>query len=68
MSRYVNTLNLIVYIVHPTANSNTLCNNQQKTKLGSEHSIEETLEKIEVAAKDVSLYAERMSNSKVQST
>ncbi|XP_026660453.2 CBL-interacting serine/threonine-protein kinase 21 isoform X2 [Phoenix dactylifera] len=39
---------------------------EQKTKLGSEHSIDETLEKIEVAAKDVSLYAERMRNSKVK--
>ncbi|KAG1364105.1 CBL-interacting serine/threonine-protein kinase 21 [Cocos nucifera] len=41
-------------------------NEQQKTKLGSEHSIDETLEKIEVAAKNVSLYVERMSNSKVK--
>ncbi|XP_073117678.1 CBL-interacting serine/threonine-protein kinase 21 isoform X2 [Elaeis guineensis] len=39
---------------------------EQKTKLGSEHSIDETLEKIEAAAKDVSLYVERMSNSKVK--
>lgn len=40
-------------------------NKQQKTKLGSKHSIDETLERIEVAAKDVSLSVERMNNSKV---
>nr|XP_029118886.1 CBL-interacting serine/threonine-protein kinase 21-like [Elaeis guineensis] len=39
---------------------------EQKTKLGSKHSIDETLEKIEVAAKDVSLSVERMNNSKVK--
>lgn len=40
--------------------------NMQKTKLGSKHSIHETVEKIEVAAKDVRLSVERLNNSKVK--
>ncbi|XP_073000619.1 CBL-interacting serine/threonine-protein kinase 21 isoform X2 [Typha latifolia] len=39
---------------------------EQKTKLGSVHSVDETLKKIEVAAKDVSLSVKRMNNSKVK--
>ncbi|XP_058113804.1 CBL-interacting serine/threonine-protein kinase 21-like [Magnolia sinica] len=41
-------------------------NDKQRTRLGSEHSIHETIEKIEVAAKDVRLSVERMNNSKVK--
>lgn len=36
-------------------------------RLGSKHSIHETIEKIEVAAKFVRLSVERMNNSKVTS-
>ncbi|KAI5675467.1 hypothetical protein M9H77_06417 [Catharanthus roseus] len=36
---------------------------KQKTTLGSKHTISETIEKIEAAAKDVSLSIERMNNS-----
>ncbi|KAK9130187.1 hypothetical protein Sjap_010674 [Stephania japonica] len=39
---------------------------RQKIKLGTEHPINETIEKIEFAAKDLSLSVERMSNSKVK--
>ncbi|KAI8012809.1 CBL-interacting serine/threonine-protein kinase 21 [Camellia lanceoleosa] len=39
-------------------------NEKQKTTLGSKHTINETIEKIEAAAKDVSLSVERMNNSK----
>uniref|UniRef100_A0A1D1Z9P0 non-specific serine/threonine protein kinase n=1 Tax=Anthurium amnicola TaxID=1678845 RepID=A0A1D1Z9P0_9ARAE len=39
---------------------------EQKTKLCSIHSITETIEKIEVAAKDVSLSVERTNSSKVK--
>ncbi|KAF8392925.1 hypothetical protein HHK36_021165 [Tetracentron sinense] len=39
---------------------------KQKTRLGSRHPINETIEKIEVAAKDASLSVERMKNSKVK--
>ncbi|KAK6942409.1 NAF domain, partial [Dillenia turbinata] len=39
---------------------------KQKTRLGSQHTINETIKKIEAAAKDVSLSVERMNNSKVK--
>ncbi|XP_043696235.1 CBL-interacting serine/threonine-protein kinase 21 [Telopea speciosissima] len=39
---------------------------KQRTRLGSKHSINETIEKIEVAAKDASLSVERMNMSKVK--
>ncbi|KAJ4953911.1 hypothetical protein NE237_030743 [Protea cynaroides] len=39
---------------------------KQRTRIGSKHSIHETIEKIEVAAKDVSLSVERMNTSKVK--
>ncbi|XP_042504227.1 CBL-interacting serine/threonine-protein kinase 21-like isoform X2 [Macadamia integrifolia] len=39
---------------------------KQRTRLGSKHAINETIEKIEVAAKDVSLSVERMNMSKVK--
>ncbi|CAA7407366.1 unnamed protein product [Spirodela intermedia] len=39
---------------------------EQKTKLGSRHSMTETIEKIEVAAKDASLSVERTNSSKVK--
>ncbi|XP_042491933.1 CBL-interacting serine/threonine-protein kinase 21-like isoform X2 [Macadamia integrifolia] len=39
---------------------------KQRTRLGSKHSINETIEKIEVAAKDVSLSVKRMNISKVK--
>ncbi|RWR91378.1 CBL-interacting serine/threonine-protein kinase 21-like protein [Cinnamomum micranthum f. kanehirae] len=39
---------------------------KQKMRLGSKHSIHETIEKIEVAAKFVRLSVERMNNSKVK--
>ncbi|KAG6770101.1 hypothetical protein POTOM_025769 [Populus tomentosa] len=39
---------------------------KQKTRLGSEHSVHETIRKIEVAAMDVSLSVERMKNSKMK--
>ncbi|XP_057500155.1 CBL-interacting serine/threonine-protein kinase 21-like isoform X2 [Actinidia eriantha] len=41
-------------------------NEKQKTTLGSKHTINETIEKIEAAAKDVSLSVERMNKSKVK--
>ncbi|RWR82613.1 CBL-interacting serine/threonine-protein kinase 21-like protein [Cinnamomum micranthum f. kanehirae] len=41
-------------------------NEKQKTKLGSKHSIHETIEKIQVAAKDARLSVERMNSSKVK--
>ncbi|KAL7246549.1 hypothetical protein ACSBR2_001610 [Camellia fascicularis] len=41
-------------------------NEKQKTTLGSKHTINETIEKIEAAAKDVSLSVERMNNSKMK--
>ncbi|KAL6984994.1 CBL-interacting serine/threonine-protein kinase 21 [Sarracenia purpurea var. burkii] len=41
-------------------------NEKQKTKLGSKHTINKTIEKIEAAAKDVSLSVERMNNSKMK--
>ncbi|KAJ9689562.1 hypothetical protein PVL29_014978 [Vitis rotundifolia] len=41
--------------------------NKQKARFGSKHTIDETIKKIEAAAKDVSLSVERK-NSKVQST
>ncbi|KAL9362628.1 hypothetical protein Peur_045413 [Populus x canadensis] len=41
-------------------------NKKQKTRLGSEHSVHETIRKIEVAALDVSLSVERMKNSKMK--
>lgn len=41
-------------------------NEKHKTTLGSKHTINETLEKIEAAAKDASLCVERMNNSKVK--
>ncbi|KAL6001882.1 CBL-interacting serine/threonine-protein kinase 21 [Asimina triloba] len=39
---------------------------KQRIRLGSKHSIHETIEKIAVAAKDVQLSVERMNNSKVK--
>ncbi|ONK70530.1 uncharacterized protein A4U43_C05F34670 [Asparagus officinalis] len=39
---------------------------EKKTKLGSSHSVDETVEKIEAAAKDVCLSVERINNSKVK--
>ncbi|KAJ6923524.1 hypothetical protein NC652_016987 [Populus alba x Populus x berolinensis] len=39
---------------------------KQKTRLGSEHSVHDTIRKIEVAAMDVSLSVERMKNSKMK--
>ncbi|XP_052200446.1 CBL-interacting serine/threonine-protein kinase 21 [Diospyros lotus] len=39
---------------------------KQKTTLGAKHTINEAIEKIEAAAKDVSLSVERMNNSKVK--
>ncbi|KAJ6382132.1 hypothetical protein OIU77_030731 [Salix suchowensis] len=39
---------------------------KQKTRLGSEHSVHETIRKIEAAATDVSLSVERMNNSKMK--
>ncbi|KAA8522777.1 hypothetical protein F0562_009200 [Nyssa sinensis] len=41
-------------------------NEKQKTTLGSKHTINETIQKIEAAAKDVSLSVERMKNSKIK--
>ncbi|PSS04288.1 CBL-interacting serine/threonine-protein kinase [Actinidia chinensis var. chinensis] len=41
-------------------------NEKQKIMLGSKHTINETIEKIEAAAKDVSLSVEKMNNSKVK--
>lgn len=41
-------------------------NKKQKARFGSKHTIDETIKKIEAAAKDVSLSVERK-NSKVQS-
>ncbi|XP_058067904.1 CBL-interacting serine/threonine-protein kinase 21-like isoform X2 [Magnolia sinica] len=41
-------------------------NDKQRTRFGSTHSIHETIEKIEVAAKDARLSVERMNNSKVK--
>lgn len=41
--------------------------NKQVTRLGSKHTIHETMKKIEAAAMDVSLAVERMKNHKVQS-
>lgn len=40
-------------------------NVKQRTRFGSKHSIHETIESIEVAAKDVRLSVEKMNNSKV---
>ncbi|KAG9456009.1 hypothetical protein H6P81_000517 [Aristolochia fimbriata] len=39
---------------------------RKRTRLGSEHSIQETIEKIKAAAKDARLSVERMNNSKVK--
>ncbi|KAJ6746293.1 CBL-INTERACTING SERINE/THREONINE-PROTEIN KINASE 21-RELATED [Salix koriyanagi] len=39
---------------------------KQKIRLGSEHSVHETIRKIEAAATDVSLSVERMNNSKMK--
>ncbi|KAJ6742919.1 SERINE/THREONINE KINASE [Salix viminalis] len=39
---------------------------KQKTRLGSEHSVHETIRKIEAAATDVSLSVQRMNNSKMK--
>uniref|UniRef100_A0A5B6ZXP8 non-specific serine/threonine protein kinase n=1 Tax=Davidia involucrata TaxID=16924 RepID=A0A5B6ZXP8_DAVIN len=41
-------------------------NEKQKTTLGSKHTINETIQKIEAAAKDASLSVERMNNSKIK--
>lgn len=41
-------------------------NEKQKTTLGSKHTVHETIEKIEAAARDVSLSVERKSNSKLK--
>ncbi|GMP47956.1 hypothetical protein CsSME_00015481 [Camellia sinensis var. sinensis] len=41
-------------------------NEKQKTTLGSKHTINETIQKIEAAAKDVSLSVERMNKSKMK--
>ncbi|KAL3532867.1 hypothetical protein ACH5RR_006388 [Cinchona calisaya] len=41
-------------------------NEKQKITLGSRHTIDETIEKIKAAAKDVSLSVERMNNSKMK--
>ncbi|KAF9680580.1 hypothetical protein SADUNF_Sadunf06G0136600 [Salix dunnii] len=43
-----------------------LSDKKQKTRLGSEHSVHETIRKIEAAATDVSLSVERMNNSKMK--
>ncbi|KAM7477041.1 hypothetical protein LguiB_024284 [Lonicera macranthoides] len=40
-------------------------NEKQKLKIGSKHTVNETIEKIEAAAKDASLLVERRNNSKV---
>lgn len=39
---------------------------KQKTKMGSEHTITETIEKLEAAAREASLSVERMNNSKMK--
>ncbi|KAK3020379.1 hypothetical protein RJ639_047244, partial [Escallonia herrerae] len=41
-------------------------NEKQKTTLGSKHTIDETIEKVKAAAKDLSLSVERMNNSKMK--
>ncbi|KAH7671765.1 Non-specific serine/threonine protein kinase protein [Dioscorea alata] len=41
-------------------------NSNQKTKFGSTHSVDETIEKIEVAAKGACLSVERINNSKIK--
>ncbi|XAR66675.1 Non-specific serine/threonine protein kinase [Bertholletia excelsa] len=43
-----------------------LDNEKQKTTFGSKHTMDETIEKIEAAAKDVSLSVEKMNNSKMK--
>ncbi|THG04283.1 hypothetical protein TEA_027257 [Camellia sinensis var. sinensis] len=51
--------------VHAAFNSDK-DNEKQKTTLGSKHTINETIQKIEAAAKDVSLSVERMNKSKMK--
>ncbi|CAA7407357.1 unnamed protein product [Spirodela intermedia] len=61
--RFVNAFQLIAMSNHLDL-SGLL--EEQKTKLGSRHPMTETIEKIEVAAKDASLSVERTNSSKVK--
>ncbi|KAK1615410.1 hypothetical protein QYE76_020927 [Lolium multiflorum] len=63
-SRFINAFQLIATC--SDLDLSGLFQEQQKTKLGSPHAVQETLKIIRVAARDVSLSVRRMSNSMVK--